>query len=189
MCFCWKIIRLTITPAAAGVGKPLPEDVVRTIMALRAHDLSLGYSGCRMETLRYLLAFLNHGVTPVIPEKGSVGASGDLAPTAHLGLVLIGRGEAFYKGRRLPGLEVLQKIRLSPRKLDAGEGLALINGTQVMTSIGVLVVHDAVRLSKIADIACAMSLEVLMGSQSEFDPLIHQVRPHPGQIATAENRP
>jgi histidine ammonia-lyase len=172
---------------AAGVGKPLPEDVVRTVMALRAHDLSLGYSGCRIETLRYLLAFLNHGVTPVIPEKGSVGASGDLAPTAHLGLVLIGRGEAFYKGRRMPGLEVLKNIQLSPRKLNAGEGLALINGTQVMTSIGVLVVHDAIRLSKIADIACAMSLEVLMGSQSEFDPLIHQVRPHPGQIATAKN--
>ena len=172
---------------AAGIGKPLPEEVVRTVMALRVHDLSLGYSGCRMQTLRYLLAFLNEGVHPVMPEKGSVGASGDLAPTAHLGLVLIGKGEAFYKGQRLPGNRVLKEIGLPPLRLGAGEGLALINGTQVMTAIGTLVVHDAIRLSKAADIGCAMSLEVLMGSQSEFDPLIHQVRPHPGQIATAEN--
>ncbi len=172
---------------AAGIGNPLPEEVVRAIMAIRIHDLSLGYSGCRMETLKYLIAFLNEGVSPLIPEKGSVGASGDLAPTAHLGLVLIGRGEAFYQGRRLPGKEILKRIGLEPLQLKAGEGLALINGTQVMTAIGTLVIHDAVRLSKLADVACAMSLEVLMGSSSEFDPLIHQIRPHPGQIATAEN--
>jgi histidine ammonia-lyase len=172
---------------AAGVGDPLPEAVVRAIMALRVHDLCLGYSGCRMETIRYLLAFLNHGVAPVVPEKGSVGASGDLAPTAHLGLVLIGKGEAFYRGNRIPGAEALDRIGLSPLVLAAGEGLALINGTQVMTAIGALVVHDAVRLSKMADIACAMTLEVLMGSNSEFDPRIHQVRPHPGQLVTAEN--
>lgn len=172
---------------AAGVGKPLPQEVSRAIMALRIHDLSLGYSGCRVETLEYLLSFLNLGVTPVIPEKGSVGASGDLAPTAHMGLVLIGRGEAFYKGERLAGGSVLQKIGMPPLELKAGEGLALINGTQVMTAMGVLVVSDAVKLSKITDIACAMTLEVLMGSDSEFDPRIHQVRPHPGQIATADN--
>lgn len=172
---------------AAGVGKPLPQEVVRAVMALRVHDLSLGYSGCRMETIRYLLTFLNKGVTPVIPEKGSVGSSGDLAPTAHLGLVLIGRGEAEYNGKRLSGSEVLRQIGLEPLKLEGGEGLALINGTQVMTAIGVLVVNDAVRLSKTADIACAMTLEVLMGSNSEFDPRIHQIRPHPGQIATADN--
>ena len=172
---------------AAGIGDPLPVDVVRAIMAIRLHDLFLGYSGCRMETLRYLMAFLNEGVSPVIPEKGSVGASGDLAPTAHMGLVLIGRGEAFYKGQRVPGDQALKSIGLSPRQLEAGEGLALINGTQVMTAIGCLVVHDAIALSKLSDIACAMTLEVLMGSQSEFDPLIHQVRPHPGQIVTAEN--
>ena len=172
---------------AAGVGNPLPDAVVRAIMALRVHDLCLGYSGCRMETIRYLLAFLNHGVTPVVPEKGSVGASGDLAPTAHLGLVLIGKGEAFYQGNRMSGAEALDQIGLAPLALSAGEGLALINGTQVMTAIGALVVNDAVRLSKMADIACAMTLEVLMGSNSEFDPRIHQVRPHPGQIVTAEN--
>lgn len=172
---------------AAGVGEPLPEAVVRAIMALRVHDLCMGYSGCRMKTIRYLLAFLNQGVTPVVPEKGSVGASGDLAPTAHLGLVLIGKGEAFYQGRRIPGAEALERIGLPPLSLAAGEGLALINGTQVMTAIGVLVVNDAVRLSKTADIACAMTLEVLMGSNSEFDPRIHQVRPHPGQLVTADN--
>ncbi|MBF0211488.1 MAG: histidine ammonia-lyase [Desulfamplus sp.] len=172
---------------AAGVGKPLPSEVVRAIMALRVHDLSMGYSGCRMETINYLLTFLNKGVSPIIPEKGSVGSSGDLAPTAHLGLVLIGRGEAEYNGKRQSGGEVLRQLGLEPLKLQAGEGLALINGTQVMTAIGVLVVNDAVRLSKTADIACAMSLEVLMGSNSEFDPRIHQIRPHPGQIATADN--
>lgn len=172
---------------AAGVGSPLPEPVVRAIMALRVHDLCLGYSGCRMETVRYLLEFLNHGITPVVPEKGSVGASGDLAPTAHLGLVLIGKGETFYDGERMAGAAALSHIGLKPLALAAGEGLALINGTQVMTAIGALVVHDAVRLSKMADIACAMTLEVLMGSNSEFDPRIHNVRPHPGQLVTADN--
>jgi histidine ammonia-lyase len=172
---------------AAGVGDPLPGQVVRAIMALRVHDLCMGYSGCRMETIRYLLALLNHGVVPVVPEKGSVGASGDLAPTAHLGLVLIGKGEAFYRGERLSGGDALQRIGLKPLALAAGEGLALINGTQVMTAIGALVVHDALRLSKMADIACAMTLEVLMGSNSEFDPRIHQIRPHPGQQVTADN--
>ncbi len=172
---------------AAGIGNALSEETVRTIMAIRVHDLSLGYSGCRVDTLRYLIEFLNQGVSPVVPEKGSVGASGDLAPTAHLGLVLIGRGEAFYNGKRMPGNIVLEMLNLPPLRLEAGEGLALINGTQVMTAIGVLVVHDAIRLSKFADIACAMSLEVLMGSQSEFDPIIHRVRPHPGQIMSADN--
>ncbi len=172
---------------AAGVGQALPEDVVRAIMAVRIHDLSMGHAGCRVSTVERLVQFLNEGVTPVIPEKGSVGASGDLAPTAHLGLVLIGKGEAFFKGECMSGLAVLDKLGLAPLQLEAGEGLALINGTQVMTAIGVLAVFDAIRLSKMTDIACAMSLEVLMGSQSEFDPCIHRVRPHPGQIITAEN--
>ncbi|MBW1867393.1 MAG: aromatic amino acid lyase, partial [Deltaproteobacteria bacterium] len=116
---------------AAGIGNPLPEEVVRAIMAIRVHDLAMGHSGCRIQTLRYLLAFLNEGVTPLIPEKGSVGASGDLAPTAHMGLVLIGMGEAFYKGQKIPGAHALEKIGLKPLVLEAGEGLALINGTQV----------------------------------------------------------
>ncbi len=172
---------------AAGVGDPLPEEVVRAVMALRIHDLFLGYSGCRIKTILMMLALLNKGVSPIIPEKGSVGASGDLAPTAHLGLVLIGKGEAVYKGKRMPGNEALKQIGLEPLKLEGGEGLALINGTQVMTAIGLLVVNDAIQLSKTIDIACAMSLEVLMGSNTEFDPRIHEVRPHPGQIATADN--
>ncbi len=172
---------------AAGVGSPLPEDVVRAVMAVRLHDLFMGYSGCSMKTLQYLMAFINQGLTPVVPEKGSVGASGDLAPMAHLGLVLLGKGEAFYQEERISGAKALEKIGLAPLDLAAGEGLALINGTQVMTGIATLVVHDAIRLAKLADIACAMSLEVLMGSNSEFDPRIHQIRPHPGQVASAEN--
>ena len=147
---------------AAGVGEPFPEDVVRATMALRVHDLGMGYSGCCIHTLQYLMHFLNHALTPVIPEKGSVGASGDLAPTAHLGLVLIGKGEAQLQGQRMSGAEALEKIGLKPLALEAGEGLALINGTQVMTAIAALVVHDAIALSKMADIACAMSLEVLI---------------------------
>ena len=172
---------------AAGVGDPLDEEIVRAIMAIRINDLSQGYSGIRYETVQQLLALLNGGVCPVVPEKGSVGASGDLAPTAHLGLVLIGQGEAFYRGKRMSGKKALAAIGLSPLRFEAGEGLALINGTQVMTAIAALVIHDAVRLSKMADIACAMSLEVLMGSDAEFDPRIHRVRPHQGQSAAADN--
>lgn len=172
---------------AAGVGPPLPEDVVRAVMAIRLHDLFMGYSGCSLQTLEYLIAFLNRNLIPVVPQKGSVGASGDLSPMAHLGLVLIGRGEAFFNGRRLSGSEALAHIGLSPLQLGPGEGLALINGTQVMTAIAALVVHDAVQLAKLADVACAMSLEVLMGSNTEFDARIHRIRPHPGQIASADN--
>ena len=172
---------------AAGVGDPLPEEVVRSIMAVRIHDLAQGYAGLRPETLQALLDLLNSGVWPIVPEKGSVGASGDLAPMAHLALVLIGLGEAMYQGRRMSGAEALRLAGLHPVTLEAGEGLALTNGTQVMTAIAALAVHDAVRLAKTADIACAMSLEVLMGTNAEFDRRIHQVRPHPGQIAAADN--
>ncbi|MBW2442187.1 MAG: histidine ammonia-lyase [Deltaproteobacteria bacterium] len=172
---------------AAGVGDPLPDEVVRAIMAVRLHDISMGYAGVRLETFQQLLALLNAGICPVVPEKGSVGASGDLAPTSHLCLVLIGEGEAFYKGRRMAGAAALKKAGLKPITLEAGEGLALVNGTQVMTGLQALVVHDARGLAKMADIACAMSLEVLMGSDAEFDPKIHLVRPHPGQVDAADN--
>jgi histidine ammonia-lyase len=182
-----ELQRKILMSHAAGVGNPLPRDVVRAVMAIRLHDLCLGYSACTNETLSVLVDFLNQGITPVVPEKGSVGASGDLAPMAHLGLVLIGMGEAWHRGERISGRKALARIGRKPLVLKAGEGLALVNGTQVMTGIAVLVVHDAIRLAKHADIACAMSLEVLMGSSSEFDPRIHHVRPHPGQIATAEN--
>jgi histidine ammonia-lyase len=172
---------------AAGVGKPFDEETVRAILALRIKDLARGHSGIRLSTVQQLVAVLNWGVCPVIPEKGSVGASGDLAPLAHLSLVLIGMGEAFYKGQRLAGRQALNKCGLKPLQLEAGEGLALVNGTQVMTAIGGLAVYDAGLLAKLTDIAAAMSLEVLMGSRTEFDPKIHEVRPHPGQAAAADN--
>jgi len=172
---------------AAGVGRPLDEETVRAIMALRVKALARGQSGIRLETVRRLADMLNRGIHPVIPEKGSVGASGDLAPLAHLALVLIGRGEAFHEGNRMPGAEALRRCGMAPLRLEAGEGLALVNGTQMTTAIGALAVYDAARLAKLADIAAAVSLEVLLGSRTEFDPRIHQVRPHPGQIAAADN--
>jgi histidine ammonia-lyase len=172
---------------SAGVGEPLPEEAVRATMTVRVNDLARGLAGLRMETLQALVALLNAGVCPVVPEKGSVGASGDLAPMAHLALVLIGGGEAFHRGKRMGGAEALAAAGLSPVRLEAGEGLALINGTQVMTGMTGLTVHDAVRLSKTADIACSISLEVLMGTNVEFDPRIHAARPHPGQVTAAEN--
>ncbi len=172
---------------AAGVGNILDNETVRAVMALRIKDLARGHSGICLETVSHLIDLLNRGVWPVVPEKGSVGASGDLAPLAHLCLVLIGKGEAFYEGQRISGIEGLKKCGLKPLQLKAGEGLALVNGTQVMTAIGGLSVYDAINLSKMTDIAAAMSLEVLMGSKTEFDQRIHQVRPHPGQAAAADN--
>jgi histidine ammonia-lyase len=172
---------------AAGVGDILEKETVRAVMALRIKDLARGHSGICLETVSRIIDLLNRGVCPVVPEKGSVGASGDLAPLAHLCLVLIGQGEAFYKGQRMIGLEALKKCGLNPLQLKAGEGLALVNGTQVMTAIGGLSIYDAIELSKMTDIAAAMSLEVLMGSKTEFDKRIHQVRPHPGQAAAADN--
>ncbi len=172
---------------AAGVGNPFDEEVVRATMAIRLQDLTQGYSGIRPETIHALAALLNSGLTPVVPERGSVGASGDLCPMAHLALVLIGQGEAFYKGQRMSGAEGLAKVGLSPVELEAGEGVALTNGTQVMSALSTLAVHDAIRLAKIADIACSISLETLMGSNTEFDPRIHRIRPHAGQIASADN--
>jgi len=154
---------------------------------LRIKDLARGHSGIRLETVEHLIALLNWGVCPVIPQKGSVGASGDLAPLAHLALVLVGLGEALYKGQKMSGRQVLSKCGLKPIQLEAGEGLALVNGTQVMTAIGGLATNDAVNLSKMTDIAAAMSLEVLMGSRTEFNARIHQIRPHPGQAAVADN--
>jgi len=172
---------------AAGVGDILDKETVRAVMALRIKDLARGHSGISLETVSRIIDLLNRGVCPVVPEKGSVGASGDLAPLAHLCLVLIGQGEAFYEGQRISGIEALKKCGLKPLQLKAGEGLALVNGTQVMTAIGGLSIYDAVKLSKMTDIAAAMSLEVLMGSKTEFDQRIHQVRPHPGQAAAADN--
>jgi len=172
---------------AAGVGPPLGADAVRAVMALRIKDMARGHSGIRIETVDLLLEMLNRDLLPVVPEKGSVGASGDLAPLAHLALPLIGMGEVFHQGERLPGQAALARCGLTPIVLESAEGLALVNGTQVMTGIGALAVYDALQLARLIDIAAAMSLEVLMGSRTEFDPRIHRVRPHPGQAAAAAN--
>ena len=172
---------------AAGVGDLFDGETVRAVMALRIKDLARGHSSIRLETVEMLVEMLNKGICPVIPQQGSVGASGDLCPLAHMALVLIGEGKAFYAGRRMTGKEALDRAGLKPLQLEAGEGLALVNGTQVMTAVAALSVYDALALAKITDIAAALSLEVLMGSRTEFDPRIQQVRPHPGQAAAADN--
>jgi histidine ammonia-lyase len=170
---------------AGGVGQPLSEGESRAMLLLRANVLAKGFSGVRTELPELLVALLNAGVHPVIPEKGSVGASGDLAPLAHVALVVIGEGEAFYKGERISGGEALRRAGLLPLQLAAKEGLALLNGTQAMTAVGALAVARAQRLVQLADVAGAMSLEALMGTPAAFDPRIHQARPHAGQIAAA----
>src|SRR5580692_9826942 len=170
---------------AGGVGQPLSEAESRAMLLLRANVLAKGFSGCRRELVELLVALLNAGVHPVIPEKGSVGASGDLAPLAHLALVVIGEGEAFYKGQRMAGGEALKRAGLQPIALAAKEGLALLNGTQAMTAVGALAVARALRVVKLADVAGAMSIEALMGTPAAFDARIHEARPHAGQLAVA----
>ncbi|MGO9436534.1 MAG: histidine ammonia-lyase [Terracidiphilus sp.] len=170
---------------AGGVGQPLSEGETRAMLLLRANVLAKGFSGVRPVLLELLIALLNARVHPVIPEKGSVGASGDLAPLAHLALVLIGEGEAFYRGDRFAGGEALQRAGLQPLQLSAKEGLALLNGTQAMTAVGALAVARAQRVVRLGDLAGAMSLEALMGTPAAFDERIHQVRPHAGQVASA----
>ncbi|THB80187.1 MAG: histidine ammonia-lyase [Desulfobacteraceae bacterium] len=172
---------------AAGMGDPLDEDVVRAMIALRVNDFCRGNSGLRLSTIRLLADVLNSGMVPLVPEKGSVGASGDLVPMAHLSLVLIGEGEAWVNGKRMPGAEALKTCGLEPIDLESGEGLALINGTQLMAALGSLAVYDAINLCKHADIAASMSLEVLMGTRAAFDERIHLARPHKGQIKAAQN--
>ena len=170
---------------AGGVGQPLSEGESRAMLLLRANVLAKGFSGCRVELVELLVALLNAGVHPVIPEKGSVGASGDLAPLAHLALVVIGEGEAILKGERMPGALALQRAGLRPLSLAAKEGLALLNGTQAMTAVGALAVARAIRVAQIADAAGAMALEALMGTPAAFDARIHEARPHAGQLASA----
>ncbi len=170
---------------AGGVGEPLSEAESRAMLLLRANVLAKGFSGVRQEVPELLVAMLNAGVHPVIPEKGSVGASGDLAPLAHLALVVIGEGEAVYGGERMAGGEALRRAGLKPLQLAAKEGLALLNGTQAMTAVGALAVARASRVTQLADVAGAMSLEALMGTPAAFDERIHRARPHAGQIASA----
>jgi len=172
---------------SAGVGKPLEKDATRALMLLRANTLAKGKSGIRLQTLETLVQMTNKRVHPVIPEKGSVGASGDLAPLAHMALVMMGEGEAEYQGKRMGGKEAMEKAGITPVELYSKEGLALINGTQLMTAIGTLALYDAERMVKTAEIAAAMSLEALSAVSDAFDERIHGVRPHPGQITSARN--
>jgi histidine ammonia-lyase len=171
----------------AGVGTPFSEEVVRGMMLLRANSLVRGNSGIRSEVVETLLEMLNKKVHPIVPQKGSVGASGDLAPLSHMVLVLIGKGEAYYNGEILPGAVAMEKAGIKPVKLKAKEGLSLCNGTQAMTSVAALAVYDAINLAKIADIAGALSAEALEAIKDAFDHKIHDIRPHSGQIETAKN--
>ena len=172
---------------AAGVGDPLPQDVTRAILLLRANTLASGRSGVRPETIDLLLDLLNRGVHPVIPMHGSVGASGDLAPLAHAALVLIGEGEAVFEGKQVSGAEALKRADLKPIELAPKEALALINGTQVMTAIGCLALHDAEVLCTSADIVGALSAEALRSTDAAWDEALHLERPHPGQVTVAAN--
>ena len=172
---------------AIGVGESFPAEVVRGMLLLRAKSLSLGYSGVRPVLIDYLLTFLNSGVHPIVPSQGSVGASGDLAPLAHMCLPLIGEGEVEHNGQTITGAAVLEKLGLEPLILEAKEGLALINGTQAMASMMALLVWDTRRLFKSADIAAAVTIEALKGSHQPFDPGVTRLRPHPGAIRVSEN--
>jgi histidine ammonia-lyase len=172
---------------AIGIGDPIGEAETRATVLLRANVLAKGYSGVRPEIIDLLCELLNRRVHPIIPERGSVGASGDLAPLAHLALVLIGEGEARHCGERLSGAEALRRTGLVPVTLKAKEGLALVNGTCGMTGIGALALNRAERLVRLADVAGAMTLEALRGSQIPFDERLQAVRPHPGQAISARN--
>ncbi len=170
---------------AVGVGPAFGRDVVRAMLLLRANTLALGHSGCRPLLVDRLLAFLEAGVHPVVPEQGSVGASGDLAPLAHLALPMIGRGHVELDGRVLPAAEALREVSLEPLVLEAKEGLALLNGTQMMSALGALLLADADRLVRTASVAAALSVEALLGTDVAFSAAYQLARPHPGQIAVA----
>ncbi|PYI48604.1 MAG: histidine ammonia-lyase [Verrucomicrobia bacterium] len=172
---------------ACGIGNPLSEAEVRAMMVLRANVLALGFSGIRFEVIELLCEMLNRRICPVVPEKGSVGASGDLAPLAHLALSLIGEGEAFFDGKRMTSAEALRSAQLTPVQLEAKEGLALLNGTQAMHAVGGLALLRAQRLARVANVAGAMSLEALRGTPAAFDSRLQDARPHPGQKAVAKH--
>src|SRR6266850_4927136 len=163
---------------SCGLGNPLSEPEARAMLLLRANVLACGLSGARSIVADTLVAMLERGVTPVIPEKGSVGASGDLAPLAHLALAAIGEGEAFYKGERITSAEALERAEIEPLQLEVKEGLALLNGTQVMGAVGALALRRAERVTRLADVSGAMSLEALKGTPVAFDERLHAARPH-----------
>ena len=170
---------------ACGIGEPLPEDEVRAMLLLRANVLAKGLSGVRPVVAETLVAMLNRSVHPLIPARGSVGASGDLAPLAHLALTLIGEGEAHHRGQRMSSSRALELAEIAPLTLAAKEGLALLNGTQAMAGVGGLALARALRVVELFDLAGAMSLEALRGTPAAFDARIHEARPHAGQIAAA----
>lgn len=170
---------------SCGVGPPLSEAETRAMLLLRANVLALGYSGARPLVVETLILMLERGVHPLIPEQGSVGASGDLAPLAHLALAAIGEGEAVYRGERLAGAEAMRRAGIQPLQLEVKEGLALLNGTQAMAAVGGLALERALRLARVADVAGAMTLEALRGTPAAFDERIQRARPHPGQIEVA----
>ena len=172
---------------AVAVGNELSAEEVRAMLALRAHVLALGHSGVRRIVVLRFVEMLDNDILPVVPEQGSLGASGDLAPLAHLALPVIGEGEVRLAGERLPAMEALRRCGLEPLVLEAKEGLALINGTQGMTAIGVLAASAAGRLAKIADISAALTIEAILGTDRAFDPRVMGLRPHPGQLASARN--
>jgi histidine ammonia-lyase len=177
--------RNLIRSHASGVGEPFDVPTTRAVMLLLVNSLARGHSGVRLELLRLLVGMLNAGVTPIVPMRGSVGASGDLAPLAHLSLVVIGEGEAWHAGERLLGGAALRQAGLEPLALEAKEGLALINGTHVMEACGALAIHDAWRLLRAAEVAVAASMDALLGSYVPLDPRIHALRPQPGQARVA----
>lgn len=172
---------------AVGVGDPVPRDITRVMLGLKLHALGLGYSAVSVSTFDRLLTFFERDLVPVVPSRGSVGASGDLAPLAHLSLPLLGHGAFWTDGGPRPAAEVLAAEGLAPIDLQAKDGLALLNGTQLMAAYGAWVLWKALRLEKIADLLAAMSLEALQGSIRPFDPRVHAVRPHPGQSTVAGN--
>jgi histidine ammonia-lyase len=172
---------------ACGVGEPYPPEVVRSAMLLRANALAKGFSGARVSTVELLIECLNRGVVPHVPARGSVGASGDLAPLAHLALPLVGEGEATVDGERRPGGDALRAVGLEPIRLASKEGLSLVNGTQFMAAMAALGVVRARRLAKTADLACALSLEALRGSRTSFHAAVHRARPLRGQQDAAAN--
>jgi histidine ammonia-lyase len=181
-----QLQRNVVRSHACGVGAPLDAAAVRAMMAVRANVLAAGLSGIRPAVAERLCDLLNRGVTPVVPSRGSVGASGDLAPLAHMALVLIGEGEAEYRGARLPGAEALKAAGIEPLTLASKEGISLVNGTQAMLAVGGLALLEAERLCGAADEACALSLDALRGTPRAFDPRIHEARPHPGQRRSAQ---
>lgn len=172
---------------ACGVGKHFSEEIVRAVMLLRLNALVKGYSGIRIETLQILVQMLNKHVHPAIPEKGSLGASGDLAPLSHMVLVMMGEGQAYYKGKLISGGTAMSEAQIPTVQLTSKEGLALINGTQVLTAVGAITTYDAVNLMKMADISAALTFEALKGIMDVFDEKVHEIRSHTGQIACAKN--